>query len=484
MSNEDGLKILSAEIENFKNIQQKDIKLDGRSVRIIGGNGEGKSSLIQALLSVTGSKWIPDEPVSKGEERGHVEVTIGGKEHGEDVTYKLGVWFSKKGRVIIEDGEGNNIGKSKSVVNEIIGNFGFDIMEFLSMARTDTGKASKAGIQKQIKALEDLMPLELREKLFNIDNELKDKAELKTELNLKLKGVKSQIADFNMSDEDREKYMEPIDEDAIVKRLGSVSEEIQKYDDVAKEVNQMERDLPSLELAVNSIGSLDKKIDSINDIKNELENDNSQETRTLVVHAASYLSYLKKHLTQGIDAKPVIPTYKEKIQKGTAWLEKKQRPSLESIQKELEEARIHNRTHESVKDAAGLHTKLADVQKEIDALDDSVKKLKTSKTEVFATEGALPVAGLAFDEDQITYKGLPFVEGQQPSSTLIGVGVNIAMAMNPNLKVIVIKDGSLLDKKMYKYILGLVEKKGYQLLMEQVKWDGGDYELVFEEEEV
>lgn len=484
---EKGLKILSAEIENFKNIKQKNVTLDGKSVRIIGGNGQGKSSLIQALLSVTGSKWIPDEPVAKGEDRGHVEVVIGGEEYGEEVKYKLGVWFSpehKKGRLIVEDGEGNSIGKTKGIVGDIIGNFGFDIMEFLSMARTDTGKASKAGIQKQINALKELMPIELREKLFNIDEELKAKAIEKTDLNLKLKGVKSQIAEFNMPEEDRDKYMEPIDEDSIIKRLGTVSEEIQKYDNIKSELDKMKNDLPFHKSLADSYDLISEDIQSVSSVTNRFSDTADQQKKTFFIQANNFKELLENRLKEAAESSKKLIEYNEKIPKGEAWIVKHKRPSLESIQNELEKARIHNRNHEIVKGAAGLHTRLADAQKEIDALDESVKKLKLGKTEVFATKGALPVDNLEFDEEQILYKGLPFVEGQVPSSTLIGVGVNIAMAMNPNLKVIVIKDGSLLDKKMYKYILKIVESKGYQLLVEMVSWEGGDYEIEFQESDI
>jgi hypothetical protein len=42
------------------------------------------------------------------------------------------------------------------------------------------------------------------------------------------------------------------------------------------------------------------------------------------------------------------------------------------------------------------------------------------------------------------------------------------MALNPNLRLLVIKDGSLLDNKTMKYVLDACDKKGYQLLIEQV----------------
>ena len=47
---QEGLRILSSEITNFKNLAHKEIDFGGKSVMIIGSNNKGKSSIIQAVL--------------------------------------------------------------------------------------------------------------------------------------------------------------------------------------------------------------------------------------------------------------------------------------------------------------------------------------------------------------------------------------------------------------------------------------------------
>jgi len=78
MNTENGLKIISAEITNFKNITHREINFEGRSAIIIGPNEAGKSSLIQAICSGVDSKMMPAEPLKKGEDRGSVEIVAGG----------------------------------------------------------------------------------------------------------------------------------------------------------------------------------------------------------------------------------------------------------------------------------------------------------------------------------------------------------------------------------------------------------------------
>jgi len=55
--------------------------------------------------------------------------------------------------------------------------------------------------------------------------------------------------------------------------------------------------------------------------------------------------------------------------------------------------------------------------------------------------------------------------------------------MNPNLKCIFIKDGSLFDKETFGKVLKFIEMKGYQLFIEMVDWNAsGDAEVQFAEE--
>ena len=160
------------------------------------------------------------------------------------------------------------------------------------------------------------------------------------------------------------------------------------------------------------------------------------------------------------------------IKKGGEWIEKKgARPSMEVLTTKMEEIRIHNENHAKVVELKGFSEKVRSLNENSEAKSERLKKIEEEKKQIF-TKNPLPVKGLTFDDKEILYKGLPFNENQHPSSTIIGVGLTIAMAMNPNLRLLIIKDGSLLDQKTLNYILGLVEKKGYQVFIEMVDQAG------------
>jgi len=93
----------------------------------------------------------------------------------------------------------------------------------------------------------------------------------------------------------------------------------------------------------------------------------------------------------------------------------------------------------------------------------------------------LPVEGLTFDEDGVEYNGVPFV--QSSSAERLKVSVGMAMALNPELRVICIRDASLLDKDSKNALVALAKQHDYQIWYEVVG-DGGKVGVVIEDGQV
>jgi hypothetical protein len=79
----------------------------------------------------------------------------------------------------------------------------------------------------------------------------------------------------------------------------------------------------------------------------------------------------------------------------------------------------------------------------------------------------LPIEGLGVDEEGVTFKDIPF--NQLSDAEKLKVSVAIAMAKNPTLRVIHIKNGSLLDKKSMAVIESLAKDNDYQIWIERVE---------------
>jgi DNA repair exonuclease SbcCD ATPase subunit len=90
----------------------------------------------------------------------------------------------------------------------------------------------------------------------------------------------------------------------------------------------------------------------------------------------------------------------------------------------------------------------------------------------------LPVEGLSIDETGVTFAGKPFA--QLSTGEQIRISTLIAMAFNPVLKIIIIKEGSLLDNAGKKAIFDIANKDGYQVWIEEVK-DGKNVGIYIED---
>jgi len=441
MSNENGLQLLNAEISNFKNIEYKQVDINGRSFFITGSNQQGKSSFLQALLSPLDAKWMPVEPIKQGEEKGFIKLAIGGELEGEQVEYKVECYFSpgtKRGRIVLFDKEGTQIKDGvRGILNGIIGEIGFNIMSFIKLGLTDSGKVSVSGVREQIEILEGLMPTADLKKLYALKHEHTEKYDTRKASNAEVKRLSSLIDNSPFTQEQIETYAQKKE----------MADELDKID-AAKKKNEV-------------IEQCDTFIQNYSDDLSDINED---------------IVILKQQLEE---KKGILQALKDKKVKVEAYLEKNpNKEDITALEESLQSISDHNTNCDKVADLHKTKEMLTEESKTAETLSDRLKAIEQEKKDVFANT-TMPVKGLEFDDEKVTYDGLPLSDGNIPTSKLIGIGLKIGMALNPNLKVMVIKDGSLLDNKTMNYALKICQDQGYQLMIETVNHEGGELEIDF-----
>ena len=151
--------------------------------------------------------------------------------------------------------------------------------------------------------------------------------------------------------------------------------------------------------------------------------------------------------------------------------------ALEQSLADVEETNRRVRANADAKakadEKASLRTQYEGFTEKIDALDErKAKALAKAK---------FPVDGLGFDEGGVTYNGVPF--SQASSAEQIRVSLAMAMSLNPELRVIRILDGSLLDADNLALISDMAAEKDYQVWIERVA-DGSGVGVVIEDGQV
>lgn len=114
----------------------------------------------------------------------------------------------------------------------------------------------------------------------------------------------------------------------------------------------------------------------------------------------------------------------------------------------------------------------------ITALIDALDKKKTDAI----AKAKLPVANMSFGDDELLMNGVPFEEASKANQ--IRACTAITMALKPKLKVILIRDGSLLDDDSMAVLAEMVERNGFVVLLERVAHGDERVGIVIEDGEV
>ncbi len=440
MNESEGLKFITLDVENFKSIEKKVVEINGRSLLITGKNGEGKSSLIQALLSGIDSKIQPSNTIKKGAKKASTKVVIAGVMNGKEENYVLEMFYTEanqSGRIILTNSLGEKVKSPKEVLKSIIGNISFDIFAFLKSKKGD-----------QIKILKELSGV--APQINKLDFDRKAVFDDRQFLARTVKENEAVMNNHGMTPDEIDLYSTPIPLEPLQEVMNGISKKITTWTDVKNKTDKFKEDYEVVLPAIKS-----KELQAIKD--NE-------------VKVAKILEETELIRQSIIDTDAKITLSESNYTKGVAWLDKNEEPKAEIASQAITDAVSHNTQHEKVLSLAEKQKGLIADKQRLEKLNSDIEDIDAKKDKLIKNS-KLPIKGLSFDEDNIYLDGLPVEEGQQNTAALIDMGVEISMALNPNLRAIFIHEGSLFDKESLSALIKKVEDRGYQLIVELVTED-------------
>jgi hypothetical protein len=151
-----------------------------------------------------------------------------------------------------------------------------------------------------------------------------------------------------------------------------------------------------------------------------------------------------------------------------------------ALQEMMRVAETRNRQAREFDDARTLDEELAAAEQEAARLTTMMSAADEERAALIAS-APLPVPGLGFDEDGVTLNGVPFI--QSSAAERLKVSVAMAMAFNPELRVICIRDASLLDDDSKRTLAQMAQEHDYQIWLEVVG-DPGEVGVVIEDGQV
>jgi len=150
---------------------------------------------------------------------------------------------------------------------------------------------------------------------------------------------------------------------------------------------------------------------------------------------------------------------------------------LNAIRKEIDSADEINSSIRRAKDILSNAAKIKSKAKEYDKLTSDIVSIDEDKKTKLA-KAKMPIDGLSWDEDKVLFNNIPYE--QISSAEQLKVSMAIAMAANPKLRMLQIRDGSLLDNENLKVISEMTKDKDFQAFVEKVD-DTGKVGIVIED---
>jgi hypothetical protein len=244
-------------------------------------------------------------------------------------------------------------------------------------------------------------------------------------------------------------------------------EDYDKRREINRELKQKE---DQIKLFTWKYDDSDKKVDVsrlATKLKKIIEHNNEVDKMTTDrVYLQSNKEQIERELKQVCERVSNLERALAKIKKDQeelAPLPSRQDPA--PVQKEIREADARNTEFHDRQRHQELEAAATKLKKQSDDLTKTMAKRSADK-QTMIEDSNMPVKGLSLNEGQVMFKGIPF--DQCSTAEQIRVSLAIAMSGNPKLKVIRIKEGSLLDDKSMGVITTLAAKEGYQVWVERV----------------
>lgn len=407
------MKIISLQAENIKKLVAVEIRPDGNLVPITGGNGNGKTSVLDAIWwAFTGARNIQAQPIRRGAESARIVVDIGQFlitrtfNLQEDGSYTTGI-------KVVEDGA--KVNKPQDVLNAIIGDLAFDPLEFMRRRPEDQFDLARAFVPDI-----DFVALARADKADY---------EARTTENRKAKEMRAQA-------------------EGITLPAGKLPRRV---------------DLAALETKLGEASTHNVDIERRKQVREQAK----VNAYSIRARAEELRAEAQKLLTQAQEHEAEAVAIDQRLADAEALPDP---IDVAQVTADLAAGRTSNATLDQAARKAQLNTEAQAHEDESKRLTKAIDDREAGKQAAIAA-AKMPVPGLSFGDGVVLLDGLPF--DQASDAQQLQAAVAIAAEMNPRLRVIRIRDGSLLDADAMTWLKHFADDKDMQIWVERVGSNGG-----------
>lgn len=415
------MKILKLTSENVKKLKVVEITPDGNIVVISGANAAGKTSVLDSIwMALAGKDAMKSNPdvIRHGENDAKVIVNLGSEDEDQEELIVTRTWTKGKTHLKIENGKGAKFQSPQTMLDKLTGKLSFDPLAFSQLPE-----------KEQLKTLLDLT--DISDDLVDLDGQRKELYDERTIVNRELKQLEGQH--------------------------NGIPDMVDVPDDEISSVDVM-----------NDMQVATEQITENNNKRTDLSHQIEGRAAT-----AAQLSYLNGEILRLQDEaesyKIKLATEDHTIADMKATVESLVNPDLEQFKCKLADVEQINAQVRKKQELNQIVLNLEDVKSISQKITQDIQDIDDLKDELWS-EANHPIDGLGFDDNGITYNQVPF--SQCSAAERLRVSMSMAMAMNPEVRVIRITDGSLLDSANMELIEQMAIDNDFQVWLEVVQEDG------------
>lgn len=420
------LHIIRLTVTNFGIIKAAAIHPDGSPVILAGDNGAGKSTLLLAIESVLYGRKLA-APVTTGQDKAQIKLELA-EPGGTKAIYKIEqiIKNDEDGapcyNLKIMDAEGKQVPSPvKFIESLILSGAALDPTEIMNPR---PGERPETFAKRQAETLMERMGLSAKAK--KLDTEIEEKAAARKKANETVESLQTRLDAIEVPKGTPDT---PVD-------VGDLGSRITEFTNLKAQREKLNEQLKSATETVNrAIADVAKAEKALKEAK---AGQAAEEQKELALRE-TLGEFDELNPPEGVESG--LAAAHEKLQNANeinaAVAKKKERKQLSA---ELATAEAEASTHQSELDA--LRDKRLDL----------VRKVK------------LPVEGLKLTAEALLYKDKPLI--QESTGNMTRVCAELAMAEEPECRVVFIREGSLINAKNKQIIFDVAEKRGYQVWVE------------------
>jgi hypothetical protein len=429
---EKGLKIISLTAENIKKLVAVHIVPTGNMVQLTGKNGQGKTSVMDCISwAFEGKAKIQQCPIRFGENNAWIEIDLGPYVVKRTFkTRKDGEWDTT---ITVTSKDGSEFKQPQTLLDTVFGDLAFDPLKF-----------SRASRDEQVEMVEGLV------KDFDFKKSRAEEAlvyEERTVVNRKAK--ESSLTHMSFKD-----VPVPEPEKVDVKDLTQQLAEAGQAN-IAKERIVQEKDR-AIDAATKEIQEAENNI---------ITSENAiQEARKAIVDLEDVINRQRVRKTQAEGAKRLAQS-----------IEPPKSVDINGLKTNLDSAQAKNAIHETWTKKNEAKQLVEKYEAESKGLTTVIEGIQQKRRDAVANAG-IPVVGISFSEEGVLLGTTPFEQASDAEK--LRTSIAIAMAANPTLRVIRVRDGSLLDEEGMQLLAKMADEKDCQVWVERVGSGTVGFELV------